>query len=114
MRFFLMVLVMVLVSSGVMSTAVAQPSFRVPGQSHAPAAASGKSSSPPNMRSIRSSPSMGSQQVAALVKRECNGCRILSVRMAPGQGPQVYKVKTLSSQGVIKYVFVDGDSGSVF
>lgn len=96
----------------IMSTALARPPFAAPGKSHA--AAPGNTAGPPPMKGIRQNPGMGSQQVAELVKRQCIDCKILSVRMAPGHGSQVYKVKTLSSEGIVKYVFVDGENGSVF
>jgi uncharacterized membrane protein YkoI len=36
------------------------------------------------------------------------------VSLIDSKGPVVYRVKTLSPKGVVKTVFVDGNSGNVF
>lgn len=57
---------------------------------------------------------IGSGQAATLVKQRYQGSKILSINMIDSKGPPVYRVKTLSSTGVVKYVFVDGITGAVF
>ena len=57
---------------------------------------------------------LNDRQAAERVKRTFEDHKILSVNMIESKGPVVYRVKTLSQDGVIKYVFVDGDSGEVF
>ena len=57
---------------------------------------------------------IGSKEAASLVKNRYQGSKILSINMIDSKGPSVYRVKTLSSAGVVKYVFVDGITGAVF
>jgi len=57
---------------------------------------------------------LDSRAAAAQVKQRYQTHKILSIKLIEGQGPGVYRVKTLSPQGVVKYVFVDDSSGSVF
>lgn len=59
-------------------------------------------------------PRVTSQQAASRVKRTYGDHKILSIRLIDAKGPPVYRVKTLSDAGVVKYVFVDGISGDVF
>ncbi|MDP4598767.1 MAG: hypothetical protein NWS96_07980 [Pseudomonadales bacterium] len=51
---------------------------------------------------------------AAQVKRHYQAHKILAISLIDSQGPTVYRVKTLSPDGVVKYVYVDGSSGDVF
>ena len=51
---------------------------------------------------------------AAQVKRHYQAHKILAISLIDSQGPTVYRVKTLSPYGVVKYVYVDGSSGDVF
>ncbi|MDP4910893.1 MAG: hypothetical protein NWR09_03310 [Pseudomonadales bacterium] len=51
---------------------------------------------------------------AAQVKRHYQAHKILAISLIDSQGPMVYRVKTLSPDGVVKYVYVDGSSGDVF
>lgn len=60
------------------------------------------------------SPKIGSQQAASSVKRTFADRKILSVKLMDAKGPPVYRVKTLSDDGVVGYVYVDGNSGDVF
>lgn len=53
-------------------------------------------------------------QATALVRKRYPNSKVLSVRLIESKGPPVYRVKTLSSEGVVKHVFVDGNSGDVF
>ncbi len=46
------------------------------------------------------------------VKAELKG-KILSIKMIPGNGPPVYRVKILLAKGRVRTVFVDGVSGQV-
>lgn len=78
------------------------------------ASSSGQSASPPPVRSIIQNSAMDRRQVAALAMQQCPGCKILSVTATPGEGAQVYKVKTLSSAGVVRYIFIRGASGPAF
>ena len=57
---------------------------------------------------------IGSKEAASLVKNRYQSSKILSINMIDSKGPAVYRVKTLSSDGVVKYVFVDGITGAVF
>ena len=59
-------------------------------------------------------PKIGDQQAAAKVRETHANQKILAVQLIESQGPPVYRVKTLSEDGVVKYVFVDGVSGDVF
>jgi uncharacterized membrane protein YkoI len=57
---------------------------------------------------------VSNQQAANKVKRRYPGSKILSVKMIQNGGPPVYRIKTLSGDGVVKHVFVDGISGDLF
>ena len=57
---------------------------------------------------------LDSREAASLVKNRYQGSKVLSINMIDSKGPPVYRVKTLSSDGVVKYVFVDGITGAVF
>lgn len=57
---------------------------------------------------------IGTRQAATLVKKRYQASKILSINVIESKGPPVYRVKTLSSTGVVKYVFVDGTTGDVF
>ena len=54
------------------------------------------------------------QRAASLVKERHSGSRILGVSLIDQQGPPVYKVRTLSPEGVVRSVFVDAHSGEIF
>jgi len=70
---------------------------------------------PQGMLPNNRSPKVGSQQAAASVRQAYANNKILSVQLiASPKGPPVYRVKTLSPDGVVKYVFVDGTSGDIF
>lgn len=56
---------------------------------------------------------INAKQAAATVKKKLGG-KVLSVKLIESKGPPVYRVKTLSKSGVVKVVFVDGQSGKVF
>jgi len=57
---------------------------------------------------------VSNKQATASVKQRYSGSKILSINLIKSNGPPVYRVKTLSSDGVVKYVFVDGTTGDVF
>jgi len=57
---------------------------------------------------------LDSRGAAAQVKQQFQSYKILSVSLIDSKGPVVYRVKTLSPDGVVKTVFVDGNSGDVF
>ena len=60
-------------------------------------------------------PRVGNQQAAAQVKHAYSNRKILSLElMNNAKGPPLYRVKTLSPNGVVKYVYVDAISGDVF
>ena len=59
-------------------------------------------------------PRIGNRQAAVRVEKIYPGTRILSVKLIRGDGPAVYKVKMISSDGVVRSVFVDGSNGEVF
>jgi len=54
------------------------------------------------------------RQVAAMVKRRYTDSRILSIELKERKGTRIYKVKTLSKSGIMKYVFVDAGTGDIF
>ena len=57
---------------------------------------------------------VSNKEATSSVKQEYKDSKILSINLMKSKGPPVYKVKTLSSDGVVKYVFVDGTTGDVF
>lgn len=57
---------------------------------------------------------LGRKQATDKVQQRYRKHKVLSVNLISSKGPATYRVKTLSSQGVVKYVFVDGNSGEVF
>lgn len=60
-------------------------------------------------------PRFGNQQAAAQVRHAYANYRILSLRlMDNGKGPPIYRAKTLTPNGVVKYIYVDAISGDVF
>jgi len=70
---------------------------------------------PQGMLPNNRSPKIDSQQAAVSVRQAYANNKILSVRLIDSpKGPPVYRVKTLSPDGVVKYVFVDGTSGDIF
>ncbi|MBL4679914.1 MAG: PepSY domain-containing protein [Pseudomonadales bacterium] len=59
-------------------------------------------------------PKINRKKAASKAKRAYPDSKILSVKLIKSGGPTVYKLKMLSSDGIVKYVFVDGQTGSVF
>ena len=59
-------------------------------------------------------PRISSREAASRVKQRYKSSKILSINLIQSKGPAVYRVKTLSASGVVKYVFVDGATGDVF
>lgn len=57
---------------------------------------------------------ISSRRAASLVKQRYGDTRVLGVSLLEKGGSPVYRVKTLSNEGVVKSVFVDGNSGEVF
>jgi uncharacterized membrane protein YkoI len=57
---------------------------------------------------------VSNKEATASVKQRYSGSKILSINIIKSKGPPVYRVKTLSPDGVVKYVFVDGTTGDVF
>ena len=57
---------------------------------------------------------VSNKEATSSVKQRYQNSKILSINLIQSKGPPVYKVKTLSSDGVVKYVFVDGTTGDVF
>ena len=57
---------------------------------------------------------IGIKQATSRVKQKYRHSKILSINLIPSKGTAVYRVKTLSANGVVKYVFVDGTTGDVF
>jgi hypothetical protein len=62
----------------------------------------------------RSRLQINNQRAALLVRNRFSDRRILGLRLIKSKGPPIYKVKTLSDSGVVKFVFVDAGSGEVF
>ena len=67
----------------------------------------------PNIILLAAKSRIDAKQAAATVKQKLGG-KVLSVKLIESKGPPVYRVKTLSRSGVVKVVFVDGQSGKVF
>lgn len=65
-------------------------------------------------RNSEPSPRIGRQQAATIVKRRYGDGKILAVNLTERKGMPVYRIKVLSGDGVVKYVFVDGMRGNVF
>lgn len=60
-------------------------------------------------------PRVGNEQAAARVKRAYAKSKILSLQLLQSdKGPPLYRVKTLSPKGVVKYVYVNAINGDVF
>ena len=105
-------LITVLILLGAMASqpAVADSRFglRMAQQDFAPRA-------PKHMLPQRSGPRVDTQEAAARVKQAFRNYKILSLHLIDSaSGPPVYRAKTLSPDGVIKYVYIDGQSGDVF
>ena len=73
-----------------------------------------KSMAKPNRLLPAPKPGISNKKAAGLVMERYSGSRILGVSLLDDQGPPVYKVRTLSPNGVVRSVFVDGNSGEVF
>lgn len=69
---------------------------------------------PQNILPQRQQPVISNQQATAKVRAAYSSHKILAVRLIESKGPPVYRVKTLSNNGVVQYVFVDGTTGAVF
>lgn len=57
---------------------------------------------------------ISNRQAASLVKQRYGASKILGISLLNDSGPPVYRVRTLSPDGVVKSVFVDGRTGEVF
>lgn len=68
----------------------------------------------PNQLAPGNRSGISNKRAASLVKERYSASRILGVSLLDDQGPPVYRVRTLSNDGVVKSVFVDGKSGEVF
>jgi uncharacterized membrane protein YkoI len=109
-----MLLMWLVVSLGVTHSAVAEPAgltdkpMLLAAQNLVPSKPSRATRLPP--RSQR----LDSRDAAAQVREQFQSHKILSVSLIDSKGPVVYRVKTLSPDGVVKTVFVDGNTGNVF
>ena len=110
----LMLLMWLLASLGVTQGAVAGPKglggrpIVLAAQNLVPAKPSRSTRLPPRAQRL------DSRDAAAQVRQQYQSHKILSVSLIDSKGPVVYRVKTLSPKGVVKTVFVDGNSGNVF
>ncbi len=110
----LMLLMWLLASLGVTQGAVAGPiglggrPIVLAAQNLVPAKPSRSTRLPPRAQRL------DSRDAAAQVRQQYQSHKILSVSLIDSKGPVVYRVKTLSPKGVVKTVFVDGNSGNVF
>jgi uncharacterized membrane protein YkoI len=105
------ILLLLMISS---SPLMAASSFFPRGQGVEIAAQEHMRPGPQNILPNRRQPRIGDQQAAASVRKAYANHKILSVQLIEAQGSPVYRVKTLSDDGVIKYVFVHGTSGEIF
>ena len=62
----------------------------------------------------RKKPQINNQRAASLVKQRYPGSRILGISLLDRGGAPVYRARTLSPDGLVKSVFVDGKSGEIF
>ena len=53
------------------------------------------------------------QSAARLVKGRYSERRILGIRMISDRSSPAYRVKTLSEQGIVKFVYVDAQTGDL-
>ena len=67
------------------------------------------SKSPRNQRAFR----IDHIAAARLVKAEYAARRVLGLRIVSGRQGPAYRVKTLSEQGVVKFVYVDAQTGDL-
>lgn len=110
----LMLLIWLVASLGVTQGAVAGPygltgkPILLAAQNLVPSKPSRAARLPPRTQRL------GSRDAAEQVRQQYQSYKILSVSLIDSKGPVVYRVKTLSPKGVVKTVFVDGNSGNVF
>ena len=109
----LMLLVWLIASLGVTQGAVAGPGGLMAkqvllAQNLVPSSPSRAARLPPRAQRL------DSRDAAAKVRQRFQSFKILSVSLIDSKGPVVYRVKTLSPDGVVNMVFVDGNSGDVF
>ena len=57
---------------------------------------------------------ISSSRAAALVRQHYKGARVLGVTRLDEGGAPLYKIRTLSKEGVVRSVFVDSKTGEVF
>jgi len=57
---------------------------------------------------------VSSSRAAALVRQHYKGARVLGVTRLDEGGAPLYKIRTLSKEGVVRSVFVDSKTGEVF
>lgn len=65
-------------------------------------------------RILARAPRIDARGAAARVRKAYQDHRVLAINLIDGQGPPVYRVKTLSDKGVVRFVYVDGNNGEVF
>ena len=58
-------------------------------------------------------PSIDNQSAARRVKKRFQDRRILGIKMIERNNRRLYRVKTLSEDGVVKFVNVDAESGAL-
>lgn len=108
MRALIMVLILLGATASLPAMADRRLSLQVAQQDFAPRA-------PRHMLPQRSGPRVDTQEAASRVKQAFRNYKILSLHLIDSaSGPPVYRAKTLSPDGVIKYVYIDGKSGDVF
>ncbi|RPG26073.1 MAG: hypothetical protein CBC10_005415 [Gammaproteobacteria bacterium TMED50] len=65
-------------------------------------------------RILPRAPRIDARAAASRVRKSYQDHRVLAINLIDGQGPPVYRVKTLSDKGVVRFVYVDGINGEVF
>ena len=68
---------------------------------------------PPRQNPAVNNNSISNRKAASLVKKRYSGSRILGVSQFDKSGAPMYRVRTLSPNGVVKSVLVDGQSGEL-
>lgn len=97
----------------------AEPAFDrkiLPGQQQQGAARSGENRADKRKpdRILPRAPRIDARAAASRVRKSYQDHRVLAINLIDGQGPPVYRVKTLSDKGVVRFVYVDGNNGEVF
>lgn len=62
---------------------------------------------------VKQSRRISNRKAASLVKQKYSSSRVLGVDLMDKGGAPIYRVKTLSPDGVVKTVYLDGETGEI-